>query len=325
MKPTETHRPGIGRIVGAVDRGIGAGHHDRGGGPDDRRRIRVRPADEERRRTGGGRPQRRRRRARQEARARRRATMPAIRSRRARWRKRSPARKSRSSPAIIARRRRSRPRKPMPTATCCRSRRPRPIRCSPSASSGTWRGSAAATTSRAWSPPTTSPRTTRARTSPSSTTRPPTARVSPTRPRRRSTRPASPKRCSKSYNKGDKDFNAIVSRLKRDNIDLVYVGGYHQEAGLILRQMRDQGLQDGADGGRRAGRQGVRLDHRPRRRRHAVHLRSRPAQQADRQGDRREVQGQEHRSRRLHALHLCRDAGLVAGRRRRPAPPIRRR
>jgi branched-chain amino acid transport system substrate-binding protein len=46
-----------------------------------------------------------------------------------------------------------------------------------------------------------------------------------------------------SYNKGDKDFNAIVSRLKRDNIDLVFVGGYHQEAGLILRQMRDQGLQ----------------------------------------------------------------------------------
>ena len=47
---------------------------------------------------------------------------------------------------------------------------------------------------------------------------------------------------SESYNKGDKDFNAIVSRLKRDNIDLVFVGGYHQEAGLILRQMRDQGL-----------------------------------------------------------------------------------
>jgi branched-chain amino acid transport system substrate-binding protein len=47
---------------------------------------------------------------------------------------------------------------------------------------------------------------------------------------------------SESYNKGDKDFNAIVSRLKLENIDLVYVGGYHQEAGLILRQMRDQGL-----------------------------------------------------------------------------------
>src|SRR5260221_9136154 len=46
-----------------------------------------------------------------------------------------------------------------------------------------------------------------------------------------------------SYNKGDKDFNAIVSRLKRENIDLVYVGGYHQESGLIRRQMGDQGLQ----------------------------------------------------------------------------------
>ena len=45
-----------------------------------------------------------------------------------------------------------------------------------------------------------------------------------------------------AYNKGDKDFNSIVSRLKRDNIDLVYIGGYHQQAGLILRQMRDQGL-----------------------------------------------------------------------------------
>lgn len=47
----------------------------------------------------------------------------------------------------------------------------------------------------------------------------------------------------KSYNKGDKDFTAIVSRMKRENIDLVYVGGYHQESGLIVRQMRDQGLQ----------------------------------------------------------------------------------
>jgi branched-chain amino acid transport system substrate-binding protein len=45
-----------------------------------------------------------------------------------------------------------------------------------------------------------------------------------------------------SYNKGDKDFNAIVSKLKLENIDLVYVGGYLQEAGLIQRQMRDQGL-----------------------------------------------------------------------------------
>jgi branched-chain amino acid transport system substrate-binding protein len=49
-------------------------------------------------------------------------------------------------------------------------------------------------------------------------------------------------RMFESYNKGDKDFSAIVTRLKRENIDVVYIGGYHQEAGLILRQMRDQGL-----------------------------------------------------------------------------------
>ncbi|MBR1222854.1 branched-chain amino acid ABC transporter substrate-binding protein [Bradyrhizobium sp. U87765 SZCCT0131] len=52
-----------------------------------------------------------------------------------------------------------------------------------------------------------------------------------------------------SYNKGDRDFSAIVSRLKRDNIDIVYVGGYHQEAGLLVRQMRDQGLQTTLMGG----------------------------------------------------------------------------
>src|SRR5207302_7507701 len=40
-----------------------------------------------------------------------------------------------------------------------------------------------------------------------------------------------------AYNKGDKDFTALVSKIKLNNIDLVFVGGYHQEAGLILRQM----------------------------------------------------------------------------------------
>lgn len=45
-----------------------------------------------------------------------------------------------------------------------------------------------------------------------------------------------------AYTKGDKDFNALVSRMKAANIDVVYVGGYHQEAGLILRQMRNQGM-----------------------------------------------------------------------------------
>jgi len=42
------------------------------------------------------------------------------------------------------------------------------------------------------------------------------------------------------YTQGDKDFNALVSKMKANAIDVVYVGGYHTEAGLILRQMRAQ-------------------------------------------------------------------------------------
>jgi branched-chain amino acid transport system substrate-binding protein len=45
-----------------------------------------------------------------------------------------------------------------------------------------------------------------------------------------------------AYTQGDKDFNALVSKMKANAIDVVYVGGYHAEAGLILRQMRAQGM-----------------------------------------------------------------------------------
>jgi branched-chain amino acid transport system substrate-binding protein len=41
---------------------------------------------------------------------------------------------------------------------------------------------------------------------------------------------------------GEKDYTALVSKLKQANVDLVYLGGYHTEAGLIVRQMRAQGM-----------------------------------------------------------------------------------
>jgi len=41
---------------------------------------------------------------------------------------------------------------------------------------------------------------------------------------------------------GEKDYSALVSKLKRNKIDVLYLGGYHTEAGLIIRQMRDQGM-----------------------------------------------------------------------------------
>ncbi|HET7714410.1 MAG TPA: branched-chain amino acid ABC transporter substrate-binding protein, partial [Bauldia sp.] len=44
------------------------------------------------------------------------------------------------------------------------------------------------------------------------------------------------------YTAGEKDYTALVSKLKEGAIDAVYVGGYHTEAGLIKRQMVDQGM-----------------------------------------------------------------------------------
>ena len=41
---------------------------------------------------------------------------------------------------------------------------------------------------------------------------------------------------------GEKDFSALIARLKKENIDFVYYGGYHPEMGQILRQARAAGL-----------------------------------------------------------------------------------
>lgn len=41
---------------------------------------------------------------------------------------------------------------------------------------------------------------------------------------------------------GDKDFSALIAKLKKADIDFVYYGGYHPELGLILRQSAEKGL-----------------------------------------------------------------------------------
>lgn len=46
-----------------------------------------------------------------------------------------------------------------------------------------------------------------------------------------------------AFTAGEKDYSALVSKLKDSTIDVVYLGGYHTEAGLILRQARAQGLE----------------------------------------------------------------------------------
>jgi branched-chain amino acid transport system substrate-binding protein len=41
---------------------------------------------------------------------------------------------------------------------------------------------------------------------------------------------------------GDKDFTALITKMKEAGVDLIYLGGYHTEAGLITRQAHEQGM-----------------------------------------------------------------------------------
>jgi len=43
-------------------------------------------------------------------------------------------------------------------------------------------------------------------------------------------------------NAGEKDYSALVTKLKELKADVVYFGGYHPEAGLILRQAAEQNV-----------------------------------------------------------------------------------
>ena len=44
-----------------------------------------------------------------------------------------------------------------------------------------------------------------------------------------------------AYTAGEKDYSAIISKMKAAGIDVFYLGGYHTEAGLMVRQAREQG------------------------------------------------------------------------------------
>jgi branched-chain amino acid transport system substrate-binding protein len=50
-------------------------------------------------------------------------------------------------------------------------------------------------------------------------------------------------------NTGDKDYSALISKIKQAAPDLVYFGGLYTEGGLIVRQMRDQGVKAPLMGG----------------------------------------------------------------------------
>jgi len=45
-----------------------------------------------------------------------------------------------------------------------------------------------------------------------------------------------------TYTQKEKDFSALISKMKEAKVDVVYIGGYHNDAGLMMRQARDQGF-----------------------------------------------------------------------------------
>ncbi|MDR3450919.1 MAG: branched-chain amino acid ABC transporter substrate-binding protein [Alphaproteobacteria bacterium] len=42
--------------------------------------------------------------------------------------------------------------------------------------------------------------------------------------------------------RGERDYGSLIAALKQSNVGVVFFGGYHTEAGLIVRQMRDAGV-----------------------------------------------------------------------------------
>ena len=52
-----------------------------------------------------------------------------------------------------------------------------------------------------------------------------------------------------SITTGDRDYSALATKLKQAKVDILYLGGYKTEGGLIVRQMRDQGLTNTLMGG----------------------------------------------------------------------------
>ena len=78
-----------------------------------------------------------------------------------------------------------------------------------------------------------------------------------------------------AYTAGEKDYTALITKMKAAQIDILYVGGYHTEAGLMVRQMRQQGMNTVLFSG-------ILADHRQGGGRDADDLQSGSAQKCDR-------------------------------------------
>lgn len=54
-----------------------------------------------------------------------------------------------------------------------------------------------------------------------------------------------------SYNAGDTDFSAAITSIQGEDVDVIYIAGYYTEAGKLIKQLKDDGIDVdivGADG-----------------------------------------------------------------------------
>ena len=116
-----------------------------------------------------------------------------------------------------------------------------------------------------------------------------------------------------AYVPGERDYSALVSRLKEAGITVIYIGGYQNEAGLIIRQAKEQGMHVTLIGGDALVTKEFLGHHRQHRRRHADDIPAGSALAPKRGRSGAGIQSQRHRSRRLRALHLCGNSDLGGG------------
>ena len=47
---------------------------------------------------------------------------------------------------------------------------------------------------------------------------------------------------TENYQKGDKDFTSILTKIKNKDFDAIFVPGYYEEASQIIKQARENGI-----------------------------------------------------------------------------------
>ena len=113
-----------------------------------------------------------------------------------------------------------------------------------------------------------------------------------------------------AYNDTDKDFAALINKMKQAKIDIIVLGGYHTAGALIIKQAREQGLAAKHDGLRRAGDGGVRPAGRRGDQRRADVVPAEGRGRSEECRPREEVPRRQVQPGRLHAVQLRRREGV---------------